>query len=97
MAAEFATPAPTTDPAKDPVGTVRHHPDWPANDRRTPRLWKVETTHPDDWPWRRLTGLAPDVPSQDTDISTWPVQPLGDVGIVFGHRIILTGREVTAG
>ena len=89
---------PQTDPARMPIGTVLVHPDTARHRPGDPaacRLVKVATTHPGEWPWRRLTGLPVDVPPRGADLSGWRVQPLGDLGLALGHAAVLTGQQVS--
>ncbi|MGW1680533.1 hypothetical protein [Saccharopolyspora sp. NPDC002376] len=74
------TTEPTDDPATDPIGTVRVHPDGSPEDPDTRRAWKVGQIDSLAWwedgrqEWRR-----------DEDVATWPRQPLTDVARVLGH------------
>lgn len=100
MTIDIPTPevieAPTTygRPDRDPVLTVRVHPDDNPADPNALRVVKVAVASRDEWPWRRVTGLPTRTPSQGTDLATWPIQPLGDAALALGHDEVLTGRVV---
>ncbi len=49
------------------------------------RIVKRATTG-GDWPWTRLTGLPTDLPTRDSDLAGWVVQPLWQVARVLGHK-----------
>lgn len=94
----------TGDLTEHPVGTILLPPEPPEHapgprhgpaDPDACRIIRVAVAHPDEWPWRRLTGLASAVPAQWADLSDWRVQPLGDVGLTLGHPCVLSGHEVS--
>lgn len=81
--------------ATAPVATVLLEPGKAPTDPTACRLVRVEATHPGEWPWRRLTGVPGSVPPRDSDLTDWTPQPLGDLAVVLGHTIVLTGHEVS--
>lgn len=85
---------PVTNPDRLPVGSVLLQPGKAPGDLTACRLIRIETTHPGEWPWRRLTGVPAAAPPRHTDLSEWQQQPVGDLGVLFEHATILTGHEV---
>ena len=76
-----------------PVGTVLVHPDDPMGHPDSRRI-VARAVSPGEWPWTRVTGLPVDLPRQNSDLTHWKNQPLGDFARVCGHRVVLSGYEV---
>lgn len=75
------------------IGTVLVHPDDFLGDPNARRVIARAVT-PGEWPWTRLTGLPLGTPGQFADLTGWQHQPLGDLALLLGHRVVLTGHEV---
>lgn len=77
-----------------PVGTVLVHPDDSANDPEARRILCRAVT-PGEWPWIRVTGAPAGIAKHGGSLAGWQLQALGDLALVLGHRLVLTGHEVS--
>lgn len=79
--------APASDPATDPVGTVRVHPDHDRCAVLTRRYIRTSTdlgAPTDPVPWALLTGWG-HLFATDAYVDDWPVQPWSQLAGVLGH------------
>lgn len=78
-----AIPA-TSDPAGDPIGTVRVHPDDDPKQWDARRVMFVSTRT--ERPWWAIAGDPFGLPAMSHDeVRSWQPQPLADLAVVLGH------------
>ncbi|GGM64277.1 hypothetical protein GCM10012275_38540 [Longimycelium tulufanense] len=78
---------PAGDPATDPLGTVRVHPEDHPLALCARRVIKLPIGREPYHYWRYLTPeITPSPPGlRDQDVAGWPIQPLAELAVVLGH------------
>ena len=76
-----------------PVLTVLVHPDDQLDDLDARRILS-RAVSPGEWPWMRITGTARGLPHQGGSLEGWQPQPWGDLAVLAGHGVVLSGHII---